>query len=141
MLEIFDNTCILLAKAEQKHYNYTKEALQKAGFEFGPIHMLLMYTLFKGDGINLTDLGKRCFLENSTLTGLIDKLEALGLVERRSVLGDRRAYNIFLTDKAKEIQGEMSEVSRYIYEKMVPNCSAEDIAAFRRVLLNIYENL
>lgn len=141
MLEIFDNTCILLAKAEQKHDNYTKQVFKKKGFNFNPVHALVLYTLYKGDGVNLSDLGKRSNLGNSTLTSVIDKLEKLDLIERRSDPNDRRAYNIHLKAKAIDIKEELLESIKHIYETMVKGSSEADIEAFKRVLHNIFNNL
>lgn len=141
MLEIFDNTCILLAKAEQKHENYTKQVFKENGFEFNPIQALVLYTLYKRDGINLSDLGKRCYLSNSTLTSVIDKMESFGLIERRLDPEDRRAYNIFLKDKAKEIREDLLNSMQHIYDRMMTDCTQEDVDAFRRVLIKIFENI
>ena len=140
-LEIFDNTCILLAKAEQKHENYTRQVFRENGLEFNPIQALVLYTLYKGDGISLSDLGKKCFLGNSTLTSVIDKIESLGLIERRLDPEDRRVYNIYLKDKGIEIRESLLNSMQYIYNKMMTDCTKEDIEVFRRVLLKIYENL
>ena len=70
MLEVFNSLCILLAKAEQKHYQYTKRCLEKAGMErLTPGQMAVLYALYKHDGISITELGKAIYLDNSTLTG------------------------------------------------------------------------
>lgn len=141
VLEIFDNICILLAKAEQKHFQYTKEQLNKDGLGITPGQMLVLYTLYKGDGISLTELSKKCYLDNSTLTGLIDRLERLGLVVRADVPEDRRAYNIYLTGEARALREPLAEASKRISTAMLDGCSLEEISAFRKVLLNIFEKL
>ena len=77
MLEIFDSVCILLAKAEQKHFQFTKKMLDERRLGITPGQMIVLYTLYKKDGASITDLSKRCYLDNSTLTGLMDRLERL----------------------------------------------------------------
>ena len=141
MLEIFDNTCILLAKAEQKHFQYTREILNEYNLGITPVQMLVLYTLFKQDAISLTDLGKRSYLDASTLTGVIDRLGEAGLVTREGVPGDRRAYNVCLTEKARSIKDKIAAASRKVYDTMLHGCSPDEIANFRKVLLNIYKNL
>jgi DNA-binding MarR family transcriptional regulator len=140
-LPVFDNTCILLAKAEQKHFQYTKEVLQKAELGITPVQMLVLYTLFKEDGISISELGKRCYLDNSTLTGVIDRLEALGLVTRNDSPEDRRAYIVHLTAKALAAKPKIEEVSRQVYGSMLEGCSEAEIETFRNVLLRIFANL
>lgn len=141
MLEIFDNTCILLAKAEQKHFQYTREVLNEKGLGITPVQMLVLYTLFKGDGISLSELSKKSYLDASSLTGVVDRLEDAGLVTRLAVPGDRRAFNVFLTKKANAMRQRMAEASRQVYDKMLEGCTAEEIAGMRKILLKIYENL
>lgn len=141
MLQIFDNICILLAKAEQKHNQYTKEVLNQKKLGITPVQMLVLYTLYKGDGISLSELGRRSYLDNSTLTGLIDRLETMDLVYRADVPEDRRAYHIFLTEKALEMKTAVLEACSAVRTEMLKECDAEEIATFEKVLLKIYQTL
>lgn len=141
MLEIFDNICILLSKAEQKHYQYTKEVLKRQKLGITPVQMLVLYTLYKGDGISVSELGKRSYLDNSTLTGLIDRLECSGLVSRTDVPEDRRAYNIVLTEKAIKLKESVLEACREVRTEMLKDCSEEEVATFEKVLLKIFNSL
>jgi DNA-binding MarR family transcriptional regulator len=141
MLEVFDSVCILLAKAEQKHFQYTKKMLDERGVNITPGQMVVLYALYKGDGISITDLGKKVFLDNSTLTGLIDRLERAGLLIRTAVPEDRRSYNIHLTARANEIRDDVLAINRGVADFMLADCTDAEIAVFRRVLLNIYNRL
>jgi len=141
MLDIFDNLCILLAKAEQKHYLYTKRALEEAGLEITPGQLIVLYALYRGDGIPITELGKKVFLDNSTLTGLIDRLERSGLVFRKGAPEDRRSYYIYLTEKAFGIQNKIISTAADIQREMTAGCTDEEITVFKKVLLNIFSRL
>jgi len=48
-------------------------------------------------GLSQTDLSRQLIMHRSNLTGLVDKLEQRGLVARREVAADRRAYSVVLT--------------------------------------------
>lgn len=141
MLEILDNICILLAKAEQKHFQYMKMLLEKNDLAITPAQLTVLYTLYKGDGISITELSKKSFLDNSTLTGLIDRMERVGLVYRTNVPGDRRAYYIYVTDAAKAVEAQVVGCMEDVAQKMLEGCSEEEIVTFRKVLLNIYAKL
>ena len=141
MLDIFDSVCILLAKAEQKHFQFTKKILDERGLGITPGQLIVLYTLYKQDGESITDLGRRCFLDNSTLTGLIDRLERLKLVSRVAVPGDRRAYSIFLTEEATAMRGQVIDVMVFVARTMLAGCSSREIACFQKVLRNIFEKL
>ena len=141
MLEIFDSVCILLAKAEQKHFQFTKKMLDERRLGITPGQMIVLYTLYKKDGASITDLSKRCYLDNSTLTGLMDRLERLQLVSRVDVPGDRRAFSIFLTPQALAMREQVFAVMEKVAEIMLEGCSEAEIAAFEKVLRNIFAKL
>ncbi len=141
MLEIFDSICMLLAKAEQKHFLYTKKALNEAKLGITPGQLVVLYALYKGDGIPITELGKKVFLDNSTLTGLIDRLEKAELVVRVGVPEDRRSYYIYLTEKAKTMEQAINNTVKTVQQIMVDGCSYDEINSCKKVLLNIYKEL
>ena len=141
MLQIFDSSCVLLAKAEQKHHNYTKRILIKEKLNVTPGQMSVLYTLYNGDGITITELSKKCYLDNSTLTGVIDRLEKSGLVLRGEHPDDRRQLLIYLTDAAKAQEPIINDVMNRISTAMLAECTEEEIAIFRKVLLNIFDKL
>jgi DNA-binding MarR family transcriptional regulator len=141
MLEIFDSICILLAKAEQKHFQYTKKVLDEAGLGITPGQLVVLYTLYRGDGISITDLSKKCYLDNSTLTGLIDRLEKQDMIARLDVPGDRRSYAIHLTEKSIQCRASVLSAMETVAFHMLEGCSTEEIAIFRKVLLKIFANI
>ena len=141
MLEIFDSVCILLAKAEQKHFQFTKRMLDEKGLGITPGQLIVLYTLFKKDGVSITDLGKRSFLDNSTLTGLIDRLERLQLLSRVDVPGDRRSFSIYLTPAALLIRDDVIEIMNSVAKTMLAGCSAAEVNSFQKVLHNIFNKL
>jgi len=48
-------------------------------------------------GLSQTDLSRQLIMHRSNVTGLVDRLEKRGLVARREVAADRRAYRVVLT--------------------------------------------
>jgi DNA-binding MarR family transcriptional regulator len=62
-----------------------------------PAYLGSLMSLWREDGLKMIDLGRRAGLEPSTMTGLLDRMERDGLVERRPDPADRRVLKIFLT--------------------------------------------
>src|SRR5215471_14015077 len=48
------------------------------------------------EGLSQSELSRQLIMHRSNATGLVDRLEKRGLVERQSVAGDRRAYRVVL---------------------------------------------
>jgi MarR family transcriptional regulator, organic hydroperoxide resistance regulator len=53
------------------------------------------------------ELAKFLFCDNSNVTGIVDRLEERGLVERRPAEHDRRVKLIELTDEGQRVRREM----------------------------------
>ena len=80
-------------------------------------------------------------MDNSTLTGVIDRLEKAGLVVRGEHPEDRRQLVIDLTENAKGMETQIHDVMNRISKDMLAECTEEEIAVFRKVLLNIFDKL
>ena len=61
----------------------------------------LLMELAKADGPTQSDLAGLLDIEQPTLVRLLDGLERNGMIERRTVEGDRRARRVFLTETAR----------------------------------------
>ena len=92
MIRFEDILGIHLFKAYFSIYKYLKRTFSDHQIEnMNPTRLGILLALADNDGVIMSKLGQRLFLEKSTMTGVIDKMEADGLVERRSDLSDRRA--------------------------------------------------
>ncbi|MDR3588639.1 MAG: MarR family transcriptional regulator [Negativicutes bacterium] len=120
---------------------YTKRVLEKAGLEVSPGQLVVLYSLYKRDNISISELSKDVFLDNSTLTGLIDRLTRTDLVRRVEAPHDRRSYQIVLTKKAKSLKKDALKAMCEIEAKMLERFSAEEIQTFRGVLQYIFTTL
>lgn len=63
----------------------------------------VLTALVRNEGINQGGLAERLEVEPITLCRMVDRLAEAGLVERRADPNDRRAWRLFLTDKAHPI--------------------------------------
>lgn len=63
--------------------------------------LLCLHELLKEDRINLTELTKRLNLNNSAITGIIDRLELKNYVQRIKEGKDRRAIHLCLTEEGR----------------------------------------
>ena len=64
-----------------------------------PAYVGVLMSLWRDDGLKVGELGRRAGLEPSTMTGLLDRMERDGLLERGPDPTDRRALRILLTQK------------------------------------------
>lgn len=67
-------------------------------FDLSPMALKLLYTLEPGAAEPMSVLAETLFCDASNVTGIVDRLEARGLIERRDSPRDRRVKLIALTD-------------------------------------------
>jgi DNA-binding MarR family transcriptional regulator len=92
------------------------------------------------DGLSQTDLSLQLIMHRSNLTGLVDRLEKRGLVARREVAADRRAYSVVLTAAGtrllREILPRYYEEAARVWDRLPARRAAEMIADLQQVARN-----
>jgi DNA-binding MarR family transcriptional regulator len=83
-------------------------ALAQLGLGFAQAHALRM--LDPDEPIAMSALAERLFCDASNVTGLVDRLEARGLVERRSDANDRRVKALTLTPAGVALRDQVVAV-------------------------------
>lgn len=71
---------------------------------------LVLIVLWEGDDITVNTLGSRLFLDSGTITPLIKRLEARGLVRRRRDEDDERQVRILLTPEGRALREKAMSV-------------------------------
>jgi len=82
-----------------------------AQYEITPVQFYVLNALSVKDGMKFKDLAKSVGIDGSTLTGILDRMERGGFIERRDDPEDRRSLLVFLTPKAREIGPEIIELA------------------------------
>jgi DNA-binding MarR family transcriptional regulator len=92
-----------LAGAYQAFSLYDAEGLRTSGSNLTPSQARVIFTIGSTDGMTCKDIGDITLITKGTLTGVIDRLEEKGLVERWSVEGDGRKTIIALTRRGERV--------------------------------------
>jgi DNA-binding MarR family transcriptional regulator len=80
--------------------------------------------LERHEGINQGKLAELLEVEPITLCRMIDRLEESEFVERRRDPADRRAWQIYLTDKARPVLAELKNIAGGMIEDALEGLSA-----------------
>lgn len=72
------------------------------------------------------DIEEKFHMTNPTVTGLVQKLEAKGLISRVPREDDRRVKLLVLTKQAWDRKEEMLSIEQYLEEKMTKNLTEEE---------------
>jgi DNA-binding MarR family transcriptional regulator len=97
--------------------------------------------LARQEGSTQAALAQRMDIEPITLARLLNKLEELGMVERRRDPKDRRAHRLALTGKAGEALERIYALSAVVYQEAQIGLAPPDQEQLIRLLLHIKSNL
>ncbi len=99
----------------------------------------VLTTLSEQEGVNQQELAKRLYVTKGNISGLLDRLEAAGFVERRSLATDRRQYSIHLTDAGRAMADRAIAVQRQWLASTLGRLSATELDAIEGQLLRLRE--
>lgn len=96
-LELENQVCFPLYSAANAVIRAYRPLLNEIDLTYS--QYLVMMVLWKSNGINVKELGSKLHLDSGTLTPLLKRLEAKGLVSRKRGLDDERVRMLYLTEK------------------------------------------
>jgi DNA-binding MarR family transcriptional regulator len=93
---------------------------------------LVMLVLWERDAVTVSDIGTRLFLDSATLTPLLKRLEAAGLLTRKRSAADERQVVVALSDAGRALALE----ARAIQEQVLcaTACSPDALGVIKRQL-------
>ena len=78
-------------------------------FDLSPPQVMALRVLEPGRPVPMRELARALHCDNSNVTGIVDRLEDRGLVERRSATHDRRVKMLAVTEKGAEVRERLAE--------------------------------
>ncbi len=99
----------------------------------------VLTTLSEQEGVNQQELAKRLYVTKGNISGLLDRLEAAGFVERRSLASDRRQYSIHLTDAGRAMAEKAIAVQRKWLASTLGRLDGDELAGLEAHLLRLRE--
>ena len=126
-----------LSAAYQAFSLYDAEGLRKSGSGLTPSQARVIFTLGGTEGMTCKDIGDITLITKGTLTGVVDRLEEKGLVERWSVEGDGRKTIVALTRRGERVYEQ--EFPRHVafLKSKFDNLSVSESARATRLLQRI----
>jgi len=114
---------------------------RSAALDVTPPQFHVLFRLWHGDGILTSELTKDIWSDGGTITGLIDRLEAKGLVRRERDPDDRRAVRIYLTPAGRDREAPLRAMLAAVDAQAVEGFRPEERAALLQALARVAANL
>ncbi len=129
-LKLDHQLCFALYSSSLAMTKLYKPLLEPLGLTYP--QYLVMLVLWEADGVAVSDLGARLTLDSGTLTPLLKRLEAAGLVQRQRDRADERRVLVSLTAAGRALKSRAAQVPPQVF--CAANCSLDELASLTRRL-------
>ncbi len=129
--------CFALYAASLAMTKTYKPLLEPLGLTYP--QYLVMLALWETDGITVSALGERLTLDSGTLTPLLKRLQAQGLVQRLRDTADERRVLLQLTAAGRALNARAAAVPQAVLA--ATNCGPDEIAPLVRQLTALRQRL
>ena len=137
LLKLENQMCFPLYACSKEVVRRYTPYLDKLGLTY--TQYLVMLALWEYGPTTVGELGERLYLDSGTLTPLLKKMEAKGLLERKRSAGDERRVTIELTDEGVALKERARDVplSMGACVGITPGEGAELVRLLQKVLSNV----
>jgi MarR family transcriptional regulator, organic hydroperoxide resistance regulator len=104
-------------------------------------HWTYLRILWETDGLTQRELSEQAGVMEPTTFAALKAMEKMGYITRRQLPDDRKKVFIFLTARGRALKHKLIPLAEQVNEIAVQHVSAADVAATRRTLLIMIENL
>ncbi len=127
-----------LIKVHRLGLAYATQQLKDIDISSGLVYFIM--ELGQVEWLNMSDLSAAVGVDNAYATRAVEKLSALGYVNKVLDEKDRRAYRVSLTASGRRLAERVNETLKGWVEIITEGVSAEDIATVNRVYERFYQN-
>lgn len=132
-LKLTNQICFPLYAASRKIINRYTPFLEKLDLTY--TQYITMMVLWEEKEVTAKQLGRRLYLDSGTLTPLLKKMEAKGLLTRSRSSYDERNLVVKITQKGEQLRDKALEVPERMAE--CSSLDTEDRADLYRILYEI----
>ena len=137
LLKLDNQLCFALYSANLALNQRYRELLAPLNITYP--QYLVMLVLWEKDKLTVSDIGKKLFLESSTLTPLLKRLEAQHLLQRRRSSQDERQVLIHLTEQGKALQKQAEKIPEAVLCAI--DCDLEQLIELKQSLNDLRDQL
>ena len=137
ILRLDNQVCFALYSASLAMTKLYKPLLDQIGLTYP--QYLVMLVLWEQDGVTVSELGERLFLDSGTLTPLLKRLEAQGQIARLRDVQDERRVRITLTTEGRALRDQAEAIPPCVLQST--QCSIAELTALTTELKQLRDRL
>ena len=118
-----------------------RHAFKEKGFDFTAEQWGGLFKLYGNEGIHQSNLAVRAGKDRHNITRILNLLEKKGYIRRIPDEHDMRRYNIFLTEKSREIEESLTSIVFDLAEKVFAGMTRRQIMEMQKAHEHMIENI
>ncbi len=136
-LRLDNQICFAVYSTAHAFNRVYKPLLDRLGLTYPQYQVMLV--LWERDGVPVKDIGERLFLDSGTLTPLLKRLEAAGLIKRTRSTEDERQVLIALTPQGQALHDKARAVPQSILAASA--CTIAELSAMKNEIVALRDRL
>jgi MarR family transcriptional regulator, organic hydroperoxide resistance regulator len=136
-LQLDRQLCFALYSASLAMNKAYRKLLGELGLTYP--QYLVMMVLWQSDRLTVSEIGGRLYLDSATLTPLLKRLEAAGLITRTRAASDERQVVVALTREGRVLRSRAQTVPEHIF--CAAACSPTELRQLKGQLEALRDNL
>ena len=136
---IINNIGYDICYTARKIYQYIGK--QIINFDITPEQLIVLKELAKEEGISQKELSIRLDKDQNTVKAMIDKLEVKSFIKRKENKLDKRAFSLYLTEKAKKELPIIENYENQVLYTIVKELNPNDAEIIKNTLKKIRSNI
>ena len=136
-----DRRLFLLVEIAARRLNREADARLKTGAGVTSAQAAVLFLLARRGERRMGDIGETLSLNPPAVTGLVTRMEALGLVTKHASKSDRRSAVVSLTEKGRAMSDSADRVLRDLNNALESRLGEEDSDTLHRVLTRLAVDL
>ena len=118
--------CVNYLLTTAQHSVFLKMTEKLSVFDLTPVQYAVLYCVWENDKKSPKEIAERLKLENSTISGILERMEKKGLIKRMISKEDRRFIQIMLTEKGAALEEDVLAAVDEVNEEVMSVFSKEE---------------
>ena len=118
--------CVNYLLTTAQHSVFLKMTEKLSAFDITPVQYAVLYCLWESDKRSPKEIAERLKLENSTISGILERMEKKELIKRSISKEDRRFIQVVLTKKGGDLKEGVLEAVDQVHNEVLAIFSADE---------------
>lgn len=118
--------CVNYLLTTAQHSVFLKMTEKLSVFDITPVQYAVLYCLWESDKRSPKEIAERLKLENSTISGILERMEKKELIKRSISKEDRRFIQVILTKKGEDLKEGVLEAVEQVNNEVLAIFSTDE---------------